>query len=330
MRSRRPLAPAPNSFGRSLVTVPQGSFYLSALFPQPPVRCDPRFHVEIYAPPHRTIVRAHGEIDMATSDTFRAALTAVLGLRPQTLVVDLDGVSFLDAGGLGILVGVANQAAQTSTPIMVVSARPHIYRLFDLTHLVDRLDVHARPTALATPTPDQAAAVAGAMRPPVLTWDRSRRTEDHDDLIRQSTHATFSRPKQGVVMTTIEPSPDPRPPETDATQPAPREHVPRSTRTSRTWTAAILFALLLTLLLVFILQNNQRVDVSFLGFNGHLPLAVAMLFAAIAGALLIAIPGTGRIYQLRRVARRLQKTRRDPVDTTRPGRQNARVRQAEH
>jgi uncharacterized integral membrane protein len=105
-------------------------------------------------------------------------------------------------------------------------------------------------------------------------------------------------------MTITDPSPDPRPPETDATQPALRQHVVRSTRTSRTWTAALLFALVLILLLIFILQNSQRVKVSFLGFDGHLPLAVAMLFAAIAGALLIAIPGIGRMVQLRRVARR--------------------------
>jgi len=107
-------------------------------------------------------------------------------------------------------------------------------------------------------------------------------------------------------MTVINPSPDQRPPEPAAPSPAPRRNALRSTRTSRTWTTAILFALLVILLLIFILQNGQRVDMSFLGFNGHLPLAVAMLFSAIAGALLIAIPGTGRIFQLRRAARRLQ------------------------
>jgi uncharacterized integral membrane protein len=112
-------------------------------------------------------------------------------------------------------------------------------------------------------------------------------------------------------MTTTDPSPDPRPPETDGTQPAVNvvqpaveQHVVRSTRTSQTWTAAILSALVLIFLLIFVLQNGQRVQVSFLGFDGRMPLGVAMLFAAIAGALLVAIPGVGRMVQLRRVARR--------------------------
>lgn len=73
---------------------------------------------------------------------------------------------------------------------------------------------------------------------------------------------------------------------------------------SRAWTEVILFALVLLILLIFILQNGQRVKVSFLSFHGHLPLAVAMLLAAVAGALLAAIPGIGRMIQLRRVARR--------------------------
>jgi uncharacterized integral membrane protein len=72
----------------------------------------------------------------------------------------------------------------------------------------------------------------------------------------------------------------------------------------RVWSEVILFALVLLVLLIFILQNGQRVKVSFLGFHGHLPLAVAMLLAAVAGALLAAIPGVGRMIQLRRVARR--------------------------
>jgi uncharacterized integral membrane protein len=78
----------------------------------------------------------------------------------------------------------------------------------------------------------------------------------------------------------------------------------RPTRTSRTWTALILFVLVLIFLLIFILQNGQSVKVSFLGADGHMPLAVSMLFAAAGGALLVAIPGVGRMVQLRRVARR--------------------------
>lgn len=77
------------------------------------------------------------------------------------------------------------------------------------------------------------------------------------------------------------------------------------TRTSRAWTSLVLFSVVLIILLIFILQNLDDVKVSFLGLSGTLPLAVAMLFSAVAGALLVAIPGVGRMIQLRRTVRRV-------------------------
>jgi uncharacterized integral membrane protein len=70
------------------------------------------------------------------------------------------------------------------------------------------------------------------------------------------------------------------------------------------WVASALFALVLLLLLIFILENGQRVNIGYFGAHGHLPLGVALLLAAVLGVLLVVIPGTGRIVQLRIVARR--------------------------
>ena len=55
---------------------------------------------------------------------------------------------------------------------------------------------------------------------------------------------------------------------------------------------------------MFILENTQSVKVSYFGLGGHLPLGVALLLAAIGGALLVGIVGTARIVQLRRRVRR--------------------------
>jgi uncharacterized integral membrane protein len=64
----------------------------------------------------------------------------------------------------------------------------------------------------------------------------------------------------------------------------------------------------LLLLLVFILENSQRVDISYFGAHGHLPLGVALLLAAILGILLAVIAGFGRMVQQRTSARRQRKT----------------------
>jgi uncharacterized integral membrane protein len=44
--------------------------------------------------------------------------------------------------------------------------------------------------------------------------------------------------------------------------------------------------------------------VHYLGFHGRVPLGVALLLAAIAGLLLVSIPGTVRILQLRRAVKK--------------------------
>ena len=83
---------------------------------------------------------------------------------------------------------------------------------------------------------------------------------------------------------------------------------PPRTRWGTTWVMLLTATLVLLLLLVFILQNQQRADVSFLGAHGHLPIGVALLLAAVFGVLLVALPGTARIVQLRMASRRRPTT----------------------
>jgi lipopolysaccharide assembly protein A len=84
------------------------------------------------------------------------------------------------------------------------------------------------------------------------------------------------------------------------------------TRLSGAWTAVVVGLLALVAILVFILQNQQGVEVSFLFLSGRLPLAVALLFAMILGALIVFAFGAARLLQLRRVAGR---ARRNAVNT---------------
>jgi uncharacterized integral membrane protein len=78
----------------------------------------------------------------------------------------------------------------------------------------------------------------------------------------------------------------------------------KPTRISGTWVAVLASILVLIVLLVFILQNLADATVHFFGAAGTLPLGVALLFAAIAGAIVVALVGAARIMQLRRQAKR--------------------------
>jgi uncharacterized integral membrane protein len=84
----------------------------------------------------------------------------------------------------------------------------------------------------------------------------------------------------------------------------------RQSRTSKAWAAIIGFGLVLVLLIVFIAQNTQSVKVSFFGWDGHAPLAVALLLSAAAAMVVTAVAGTLRILQLRRRVGRENRRRR--------------------
>jgi uncharacterized integral membrane protein len=79
------------------------------------------------------------------------------------------------------------------------------------------------------------------------------------------------------------------------------------TRLSGAWTAVVFGLVTLVVILVFILENQKSVEVSFLIFAGRLPLAVALLFAMILGALIVVTFGAARILQLRMVAGRARR-----------------------
>ena len=82
------------------------------------------------------------------------------------------------------------------------------------------------------------------------------------------------------------------------------QHRIKRTRISGLWVSVGFFAVVLLLLLIFILQNGTKVDISYMGAHGHLPLGVALLLSAVCGVLLVVLAGAARISQLRAVARR--------------------------
>ena len=95
-------------------------------------------------------------------------------------------------------------------------------------------------------------------------------------------------------------------------EPTLAEHTIEPTRTSMVWTMVGIGVVLLVAILVFILQNSQRVRMRFLMVDGTLPLGVALLFAALLGALLVLVAGAARVLQLRVVARRHRHTDQGP------------------
>lgn len=79
------------------------------------------------------------------------------------------------------------------------------------------------------------------------------------------------------------------------------------TRAAAVWTSVIVGLLILIVLLIFIAQNTESVELEFLGWHWSLPVGVAILLAAVCGGLIASLAGAARLFQLRRAAKKNYK-----------------------
>jgi uncharacterized integral membrane protein len=92
-----------------------------------------------------------------------------------------------------------------------------------------------------------------------------------------------------------------------ARQKAPKRHEDLNlerTRASSVWVAIAVGVVLLILLIDFIAQNNRRVPIHFFTLSGRVSEALALLVAAVGGAVIVLMAGAARIIQLRVSTRR--------------------------
>ena len=94
------------------------------------------------------IVSVAGELDIATAEQAYSYISEVIDGRPAPVTVDLSGLTFCDASGLGALARVARHARQAGRQLMLASARPSLMKIMRITGL-DRAFPELHPSAHA-------------------------------------------------------------------------------------------------------------------------------------------------------------------------------------
>jgi anti-anti-sigma factor len=85
-------------------------------------------------PPSATVV-LDGDIDIATAPAIRRFLMAAISGGTAHLAVDMSGVTFIDASGIGVLVAAANRARQAGGGLSLLAPSRQVQRLLDVLHL---------------------------------------------------------------------------------------------------------------------------------------------------------------------------------------------------
>lgn len=114
-----------------------------SLIADPPARAvDPRPPTH----PAQKIIELHGEIDIAEAPALRERLNLALDAiaeRHGRFIIDLTGVTFFDASGLAVLIGVQRRARRLDVPMCLAAPGPQVRRILRITGLDRSLVVHA-------------------------------------------------------------------------------------------------------------------------------------------------------------------------------------------
>lgn len=89
-------------------------------------------HVDVAREGDTAVVTLAGELDTATSRTLRHMLTSLLDDGVRVLRVRADRLSFLDAAGLGVLIGAARRLRAVGGELRLDSASRQVSRVVAL------------------------------------------------------------------------------------------------------------------------------------------------------------------------------------------------------
>lgn len=82
-----------------------------------------------------SVVEVRGEVDVYTSSVLRERLVELIDGGAARVVVDLDGVDFLDSSGLGVLVGALRRLRTADGELSLVCTSEKLLKIFRITAL---------------------------------------------------------------------------------------------------------------------------------------------------------------------------------------------------
>jgi anti-sigma B factor antagonist len=80
-------------------------------------------------------VALDGEVDVYTAPRLKEELVTVIEGGCSHVIVDLEGVGFIDSSGLGVLVSALRRARERDGAVRIVCTRESILKIFRITGL---------------------------------------------------------------------------------------------------------------------------------------------------------------------------------------------------
>lgn len=92
-------------------------------------------------PPY-AVLAVKGEVDVYTAPRLREKLVELVSQGKLKVIVDLEGVDFLDSTGLGVLVGGLKRLRSHDGDLELVCTQQRILKVFEITGLTKVFAIH--------------------------------------------------------------------------------------------------------------------------------------------------------------------------------------------
>ena len=89
-----------------------------------------------------TILAVKGEVDVYTAPRLREKLVELVSAGNLKIIVNLEGVDFLDSTGLGVLVGGLKRLRSNEGQLGLVCTQARILKVFEITGLTKVFDIY--------------------------------------------------------------------------------------------------------------------------------------------------------------------------------------------
>ena len=89
-----------------------------------------------------TIIAVGGEIDVYTAPRLRDKITELVADGVYTLIIDMEGVEFLDSTGLGVLVGGLKKVRAHDGSLQLICTQERLLKIFRITGLAKVFTIH--------------------------------------------------------------------------------------------------------------------------------------------------------------------------------------------
>lgn len=92
-------------------------------------------HVNTVPAEGHTLVEVAGEIDLESSDALREQLSELFDGGHHRLILDMQGVTFLDSSGLRALIDCLERAQRQDGFLRLAGMREHVVKVFQITRM---------------------------------------------------------------------------------------------------------------------------------------------------------------------------------------------------